>query len=92
MPNKNKSKSWFAKQLKLLQKQLDLLENNEAVEESPTLVDPSIGVAVPISETVGTNRYPDVYFDLIPNEVVKILQEESAIIQRRFFLCDCSFL
>ncbi len=79
MPNKNKSKSWFAKQLKLLQKQLDLLENNEAVEESPTLVDPSIGVAVPISETVGTNRYPDVYFDLIPNEVVKILQEESAI-------------
>ncbi len=79
MPNKNKSKSWFAKQLKSLQKQLDLIENTETVKESPVLIDPSIGAAVPISETVGTNRYPDVYHDLIPNEVVKIHQGESTI-------------
>ncbi len=79
MPNKNKSKSWFAKQLKSLQKQLDLIENNEPIEESSVQIDPSIGQAIPLSETVGTNRYPDVYDDLVPNEVIKIHQEESII-------------
>lgn len=71
---KKKSKSWFAKQLKALQKQLDLIEEQETQEQ-----DASIGDAIPKSETVGTNRYTDVYEDIQPNEFSHFHQEDSAI-------------
>jgi len=81
MAKKNKSKSWFAKQLKKVQQQLDLQEEKEA--EIST--DSTIGNAIPIKETVGTERYPDVYEDIKPNEIIDFHQEDSAI---TFFLCN----
>lgn len=74
MAKKNKSKSWLAKQLKALQSQLDIIEEQETVE-----IDPTIGDAIPKAETVGTNRYPDVYEDCTLGDLASFTQEDSAI-------------
>ncbi len=71
---KKRSKSWFAKQLKALQKQLAIIEEQDQIEE-----DPSIGKAIPKSETQGTDRYPDVYEDIIPSPLAKFHQEDSSV-------------
>ena len=75
MAKKNKSKSWFAKQLKKVQQQLDLQEE----KEEEISIDSTIGNAIPKKETIGTERYPDVYEDISPNEIIDFHQEDSAI-------------
>jgi len=75
MAKKEKSKSWLSKQLKKLQKQLD--QQVEAVKEETV-------ISVPLAETVGTNRYPDVHLELQPEVVMQIVQEDGSIT----FLCE----
>lgn len=67
--SKSKSKSWLSKQLKKLQAQLD-----EQVEEVTEIT------SVPLHETVGTDRYPDVHVELTPNKVKQVVQKNSAVI------------
>jgi len=74
MAKKNKSRSWLSKQLKALQKQLDIIEEKEVVE-----VDSTIGNAIAKKETEGTNRYPDVYEDSTMGELASFVQVDSAI-------------
>ncbi len=73
MAKKEKSKSWLSKQLKKLQKQLKQVE--EVKEE--------IIESVPLAETVGTNRYPDVHVELYPDTIQQVIQEDSKVT----FLC-----
>ena len=70
MAKKEKSKSWLSKQLKKLQNQLD-----QQVEE----VKEEIITSVPLSETVGTNRYPDVHIELSPDKIKQVIQQDSEV-------------
>ncbi len=74
MAKKEKSKSWLSKQLKKLQKQID--QQVEEVKETPIL-------SVPLADTVGTNRYPDVHQEIQPEVVKQVIQSDSSLT----FLC-----
>jgi len=71
MAKKEKSKSWLSKQLKKLQAQLD-----QQVEE----VKEEVVTSVPLADTVGTDRYPDVHVELQPNEIQQVVQHDDAVI------------
>lgn len=75
MAKKEKSKSWLSKQLKKLQAQIDRQEE-EVKAEMPT--------SVPLSETVGTDRYPDVHMEIRPDKIKKYIQADSNV----FFFCE----
>ncbi len=70
MAKKEKTKSWLFKQLKKIQTQL-----NQQIEEAKA----EIPTSVPLSETVGTERYPDVHVELYPDKIKQYIQQDSGV-------------
>lgn len=69
MAKKEKSRLWLTKQIKKLQSQLD--QQTEETQEEVT--------EVALEDTVGTDRYPDVYTMWYPNELSNFVQSDSQI-------------